>query len=79
MRFMSNAQCAWRLIAACFVIGLALTLQFLDSMHVVFPSAFRFEESIFESVAKEPYLLIGLFLGAVSIDFLIGAMRARTP
>ncbi len=78
MRFMSNAQCIWRFLAVSFLIGMVLTLNFLDSMHVVFPSAFRFEESVYDRVTAEPYLLIGLFGGAVLIDFLIGAVRSRT-
>lgn len=79
MRFMSNAQCIWRFIAVSFLIGLYLSLNFLDSMHVVFPTDFRFEESIYDRVAGEPFLLIGMLGGALLIDCLIGAVRARTP
>lgn len=72
MKRTSDYQWVWRFIAFAFVFGLALTLQFLDSMHVVFPSVFRLEESMFDRVLQESYLLIGLLVGAILIDLCIG-------
>lgn len=72
MSLKSDYQWVWRFISITFVIGLALTLNFLDSMHVVFPSLFRMEESMYEQILGQFYLLIVLFAGAVLVDYLIG-------
>ncbi len=74
MKSTSEWQWIWRFIAFSFIFGLVLTLNFLDSMHVVFPSVFKFEESVYQRVFEEPYLLVALFVGSVAVDMIIGRL-----